>query len=144
MASAAQAYSAYKTAEVTTLTQRDLLIKLFEGIDRFLVQAAAGMRNSNPELTHKGCSKAKRIIVELLSTLNFDVGGEMATQMRDLYLFMLTEISGARLNKEPERLDRLREVVAPLLEGWRSVPDTFANLSSLPISERSSTLNVRT
>ncbi len=144
MASPAHAYSAYKSAEVTTLTQRDLVVKLFEGVDRFLLQGAAAMRNGNREMAQRACSKAKRILVELLSTLNFEAGGEMAKQLRDLYLFMLTEISTGNMETDPERLNGVRRVVQPLLDGWRQIPDTYANLSSLGAGEAQGTFDVRT
>ena len=41
---------------------------------------------------NEGCQKAKRIFVELLSTLNFEVGGEIAERLRDIYLFLLVKL----------------------------------------------------
>ena len=64
MPPAASAYSAYRTAEVETLTQRDLIIKLYQGAERFLLQAKIGMENKQIESATEGCQKAKRIFVE--------------------------------------------------------------------------------
>ncbi|MFW5829926.1 MAG: flagellar export chaperone FliS, partial [Planctomycetota bacterium] len=123
MSPSARAYQAYRTAEVQTISQRDLLIKLFEGIQRFLLQAQRAMQDRRIEEAHTGCTKAKRIFVELLSTLNFEQGGEIAGQLRDLYLFAISEISVANLYKDPEKLAGILQVVEPLLQAWRPIPE---------------------
>ena len=126
-----QARKAYRTAEVETCSQRDLLVKLFEGIDRFMAESAAGLRNNEFEIAQVASSKARRILVELLSTLDFDRGGEVAPRLRDLYLFLISELVAANMKKEPEAIDKLRPIVQSLLDGWRGVPNEFANISAL-------------
>jgi flagellar protein FliS len=144
MAALGNAYKAYRSAEVDTISQRDLLVKLFEGAMRFLREAQAAIRNHEIEARHTKCMKAKRIFIELLSTLNFDKGGEVAGQLRDLYLFVITEISAANLRNDAEAIGGVLKVVEPLLEAWRSIPEEFANVTSLSRTDHQSYLNIRT
>lgn len=140
---AAAAYAAYRHAEVTTLSQRDLLVKLFQGAERFLVLARTGLANRQYELADTNCQKAKRIFMELMATLNFEAGGAIAGQLRDLYLFLIGEIVQANLRRDGERLHRLLPVIATLREGWEQVPAEFAGISSLPPESHGNHLNIR-
>lgn len=131
MASAASAFASYRSAEATTLSQRDLLVRLFQGVERFLSQGRLAMINKEWYQANEGCQKAKRIFVELLSTLNFEAGGEIAERLRDLYLFLIGEIVEANVHHQPERLEALMPVVATLRSAWQDIPDSEANTSSL-------------
>jgi flagellar secretion chaperone FliS len=140
---AANAYAAYRSAEVTTMSQRDLLVKLYQGAERFLVQARAALANQQWEMADTGCQKAKRIFMELMATLNFSADATIAGQLRDLYLFIVAEIVQANLRHDGERLHRLLPIIATLREGWEQVPAEFAEVSSLPPEARGSHLNFR-
>lgn len=144
MSPGSSAAKAYQRAEVETMTQRDLLVKLYQGSERFLNLAMAAIANKEIETAHVNCQKAKRIFMELMSTLNMEVGGEIAVRLRDLYLFFIGEIVEANLTKDRERIAKILPVIATLRQGWERVPDEFANVSSLPQNNRDSTLNFRT
>ncbi len=144
MAMGAQAYNAYKNAEVRTLSQRELIVKLYEGADKFLLQAEAGIYNSEWEMAHTNCTKAKAIFMELLSTLNFEKGEEIAGQLRDLYLFLIAEIIEGNMTKDAARLKKLHPIIKTLLDAWRDIPEEFANNGGSPIADTGHTFNIRT
>lgn len=136
---------AYRSAEIEGLSQRDLLVKLFEGIERFLGQARTAMEAKQIEPAHNGCLKARAIIMELLSTLNFDQGGDIAKQLRDLYLYLLSSISEANLRKDPALITAILPVVETLRSAWQDIPAEEANTTSLPGgTQRTSHVNLRT
>lgn len=136
---------AYRSAEIEGLSQRDLLVKLFEGIERFLGQARSAMEAKQVEPAHENCIKARAIIMELLSTLNFDQGGDIAKQLRDLYLYLLSSISEANLRKDPALITTILPVVTTLCSAWRDIPAEEANTTSLPGgAQRTSLVNLRT
>ena len=123
--------AAYNAAELQTVSQRDLLVKMFEGIERFLVMARNAMAERRPEAAHVNCQKAKAIIVELLATLDFNKGGEIAVQLKQLYLFMLAGIVEGNLRKDPQAIDALLPIVTTLREGWQRVPSEYSEVSTL-------------
>lgn len=144
MSPAVRAYNAYRSAEVETLSQRDLLVKLYQGAERFLNQAIVAMRARQIESAHDNSQKAKRIFAELLSTLNFEMGSEIAGQLRDLYLFFMAEILASNMHKDGERLVRILPVIATLREAWQAIPEEFAATSSLPSGIQGQSLDLRT
>jgi flagellar protein FliS len=134
MGAAASYKSAYRSAEIETLSQRDLLVRLFQGAERFLNLAMAGMQNRQLELANVNCQKARAIFVELLATLNYEKGGEIAVQLRELYSFLIAQITEANLRKDRDLVARLLPIVATLRESWEQIPDTEANTTALETS----------
>ena len=137
------AQKAYRNAEVETISQRDLLVRLYQGAERFLTIAQEAMRSRKIEEAHNNCQKAKAIFQELLSTLNFEVGGDTAIQLRDLYAFFISQIVQANLAKQPTMLAELMPIIAKLRTAWEQIPAEHANLSSVSSSQGHS-LFVRT
>ena len=141
--SASGAAGKYQQAEIGTLTQRDLLVRLYQGIERFLDQAATAMREADPPRAHDRCERARAIIVELLSTLDFERGGEVAEQLKQLYLWMLLHISEANLRKDAAILAQVTPVVGRLRDAWEQVPAELANAGSLAAAGQATAVDIR-
>ena len=54
--------NAYRTAEISTLSQRDLIIKLYQGAIRFLSLAIDSAKHHHIEDVHNNCIRAKKNI----------------------------------------------------------------------------------
>lgn len=142
--SALKAYGAGRANTVETYTQRDLLIKLFEGALQFMDQAIEAQRRREVEAAVRANGKARKIFLHLLSTINFDLGGEIAGQLRDLYLFIVSELAQASLQRVPERIEAVKPIVSQLLEAWRHIPDEHADTTSLPENRPTTMVNITT
>jgi flagellar protein FliS len=140
---AAVAYSAYRRSELETISPRDLLVKLFEGMERYIEQGAMAMQNKQFELATKNCRRIRDILVELQSTLNFEAGGEIAKQLDDIYRFMLLEVAESGLRKDAQRLRQLARVIRPLRQAWQGIPDADAHTTSLTGDGKQNIINMR-
>lgn len=140
---AAIAYSAYRRSELETISPRDLLVRLFQGLERFIDQAALAIRNRRWELAHHSCSRAQAIVFELQSTLNFEDGGEVAVQLDQLYSFLTLQITEGNLRKDADKLSQLQRVIRPLREAWQAIPDKDAHLTSLTGDGHQNIINMR-
>ncbi len=129
---AANAYQAYRNAELQTVSQRDLIVRLYLGAERFLIQAQTAMQNRQIEMAHRSCLRAKDIFSELLMTLNFEKGGDIAEQLKELYVFLIWAITEANLKKDPAKVAELLPIVSTLRDAWQSIPDEQASMTSLP------------
>lgn len=121
----------YQNNGLEGLSQRDLLVRLYQGAERFLLTAQLAIQNKQHQQAHDHCQKAKAIFIELMATLNLAEGGEFAKRLQALYAFFLTRISEANLLKKPELIAEILPIVASLREAWQQIPDTEANTSSL-------------
>lgn len=129
---ASKAFAAYQSAQVETLSQRDLIIRLYQGSERFLTLAHDAMRLKQIQTAHINCVKARDIFAELASTLNFEQGGDIARQLSDIYVFLITRISEANMTKDADKLFSIMPIIVTLREAWEQVPADIANVSSLP------------
>ena len=141
---AANAYAAYRNAELQTIPQRDLIVRLYQGAERFLIQAQAAMHNKQFEMAHANCQKAKAIFSELMATLNFEQGGDVAGQLKELYLFLIIKTVESNLRKDPALIGQLLPIVATLREAWQQIPDEHAQVSSVPVGHDGHSLSLRT
>jgi len=123
---AVAAFASYRNAEITTLNQRDLIVKLYAGAERFLHQAADALDDGDLEQARTGAQKARAIFTELLSTLNPEEGGDIARQLAALYTFFVTDITDALADKNAAELRKLIPIAASLREAWEAIPADIA------------------
>lgn len=123
---AVAAFASYRNAEITTLNQRDLIVKLYVGAERFLLQAAEALDDGDQMEAQIGAQKARAIFTELLSTLDSDKGGDIARQLAALYTFFITDITDALAAKDAAELRKLIPVAANLREAWEAIPADIA------------------
>jgi flagellar protein FliS len=121
---------AYQSAELTTISQRDLLVRLYQGAERFLAHARDAMHKGQPDVAHAQCQKAKAIFSELVATLNFEHGGPIAFQLKELYMYLIMKTVESNLRKDPVLIDQILPVVATLRQAWQQIPEAEANISA--------------
>ncbi len=56
---------------------------------------------------------------ELLSTLDFKNGGDVAQYLSGLYTYQLQQLTYANMHNDPNKIDEVNLVVKGLLEAWR-------------------------
>jgi flagellar secretion chaperone FliS len=144
MSPAATAYAAYRSAEIETTSQKDLIVRLYQGAERFLEAGRVAMEQHQPEQAMMQCRRAKEIFIELMATLNFEQGGELANQLKELYAFFIIQITEGSLRKNPGQIAALQPIIANLREGWQQIPDEHANLSSMPAGNQGHAFSLRT
>lgn len=109
----------YKQTAVTTASRGQVLIMLYEACIRNVKKAAVALEKG--DLNEKGIyiGKAHDIINELSSSLNFEVGGDIARELERLYNFMVEQLILANAENKVESLKTVNQLLENLLEGWR-------------------------
>ena len=113
--------AAYRQQEVLTATPGRLVVMLYDGAGRFLYQAAYAMREGDVAKAGQRLSRAEAIVEELLNTLDMEQGGEIANRLQGLYVFDLRHLSEARVSRDADKIDVVREHLAELRESWAQV-----------------------
>ena len=106
-------FGAYQDTAVTTQSKGRLIVMLYDGAIKFLKLAIEEIEKKNPEAKGKYIIKAKDIINELNMVLDMEAGGEIAANLRRLYLFMNRHLSEANIKQDPQKI---REVITLLEE----------------------------
>lgn len=118
-----KATQAYLQTQVTTTTQGDLLILLFDGALKFMARAKERM--AAKDYAEKGIliSKALDILSELQGSLNAEKGGEVAENLRKLYLLCSTKLLAANMNMDQNLVDEVMRILT-------GVRDAFAQINT--------------
>lgn len=122
MQNAAQAY--FQT-QVSTTSQGEIVVLLYDGALRFLAQAREKMLEKDYAAKGILISRTLDIVNELDSCLNLEVGGDLAQNLHQLYFMCCTRLLQANLKLDVELLDS----VVGILEGLKSA---FEQILTMP------------
>jgi flagellar protein FliS len=108
----------YRQNHAATVDPGTLLLMLYQGTIDFLRQARESLERN--DMADKGyfVMKALAVIGELLVSLDFKVGGDIAQNLEKLYLFMFDQITLGNLNNDPEPFTQVIALLTTLKEGW--------------------------
>ncbi len=116
------ARNAYMETVVKTSTNSvELLIMLYDGAIDFLNRAKKAILVKDLQEKVDNIFRLTRIIEELLGSLNKDVGGKIAENLEDLYIFCLQEISRANLKNDISHLNVVEKIMMELRDAWRQI-----------------------
>jgi flagellar secretion chaperone FliS len=108
----------YKSQQIQTASQEQILIMLYEGAIRFLNTAKMGLEENNSEKFNNNIIKTQRIIMEFMTTLDMEVGGEMAQNLFQLYEYLHYRLIQANLKKDATMIDEVLGHLKLLKETW--------------------------
>lgn len=109
----------YKQTAVTTASRGQLLLMLYEAAIQNVKKASVAIDQKNIAAKGQAIGKAHDIINELLNTLDFEVGGNIARDLERLYNYLTEQLVKANLNNSKETLQTIQKVLETLLDGWR-------------------------
>lgn len=125
---------AYTQAQVATSTnQQQLIVMAYDGILRFLRKAREHMDRGEIEEKHNALVRARAIVEELAATLNLELGGEIARNLWNLYVFFMKRISEANVLNDASLLDEILPAIKELHDAWAEmqVPEEDAQAQAL-------------
>jgi flagellar secretion chaperone FliS len=110
--------TAYKEAKVLGSSPEQLVVLLYEHLLTNLRKAGIQMQNGDLEGRAVSLERASDIVFELLSALDTERGGEIASRLAALYAYFISEIGALSRQADDLRLDRMVNLVASLHESW--------------------------
>lgn len=111
----------YQETAITTQTQGKLIVMLYDGAIKFLKLAIIEIQANNPEGKGKYIGKAMDIINELDVVLDMDAGGEVATNLRSLYLFMVAHLNKANREQSIPKVQEVIKLLEELNQSWKAI-----------------------
>ncbi len=121
-------YQAYQSNAVHTATPEQLVVMLFDGCLKFLrrAEAAARMAGGPSAQVTDATSRSLAIIMELNATLNMELGGEIASNLRAIYLFLQRHLHEASREGSPEKIAQATRMMAELRGAFAEAAKTAA------------------
>lgn len=118
----------YRNAHIETATPERLLVMLYDSALKYLNLGLQALEKKDREGIHRNLLKVQAILLELMSVLNIEVGGEMATQLYSLYDYMYRQLIAANTQQEAAPVQEVIELLTPLRSAWQEAADTVAHL----------------
>jgi flagellar secretion chaperone FliS len=113
----AQAQQAYRDSAILTAPPERLLVMLYDGANRFLIQAATALRSGDLTTMNERLRRAEAIITELRQTLDMSQG-QVAANLESIYSFCQRLLLEARLKQDPEKIEHVARLLRELREAW--------------------------
>lgn len=114
------AYQMYKKTQVSTASQGELVVMMFDGAIKFCNQAKKMITQSDVAGAHEKLLRAQAIISELTMSLNLDTG-MIADNLHQLYDFIHDLLVQANVKKDVLLLDQAIHLLTELRDTWRQV-----------------------
>ncbi len=111
----------YLQQMVETATPVQLIGLLFRRGSELMDDAEAALNARDLERANDALVKAQRIVAELISSLDMEKGGEIATNLHRLYTFVWERLLHANLRKVVEPLQEAKTVWKELQSLWEQV-----------------------
>ncbi|MCB1145952.1 MAG: flagellar export chaperone FliS [Leptospiraceae bacterium] len=119
MKARANPYQEYQSNQIGTADPRQLIVMLYDGAIRFLSLAEGYIENYKTfDKANHNILRAQDILSELMVSLDFEKGGEIAQNLFNLYAWMKKELIEANLEKKKEPLTKVITMLADLKETW--------------------------
>ena len=137
-----KAQQAYLQTQITTTSQGELVVMLYDGAIKFLQQAKEKMAEKN--YAQKGIliSKSLDIIAELDSSLNIEKGGELSNNLHSLYLYSQGRLLQANLKMDQNIVDEVLRILTSLRGAFAEIVNTPEALKAQKQAPEQAPVNV--
>jgi flagellar protein FliS len=117
MTAYANTHASYRTSTILTASPEQLVVMLYDGCHRFLLQAITAMREGNISETAERFGRATAIIDELQRTLDTSAGA-IAEQLDGIYIFCRRHLGEGLSERDPAKLEQVVELLRELRGAW--------------------------
>jgi flagellar protein FliS len=119
------AAQAYLKTQVTTTSQEELVVMLYDAAIKFLTRAK--IKISEKDMAQKGIliSKALDIIAELDGSLNAKQGGELAKNLHTMYAYCNARLLKANIKLDTEIIDEVIHILSEFRSAFAEILPGF-------------------
>lgn len=116
----ANPYRQYLVNKVETASPLMLIIMLYDEAIKMCSLAVDDM-GRNKESVHNKLIKAQKIITELTVSLNMDAGGDVAENLKALYVYLHMRLVEANIENNAVKAEEVLKILKDLREAWHTV-----------------------
>lgn len=118
MAFGGNAYNVYKNNSVNYASKEQLLLMLLDGAVKFSKMARQGILDKDIMKVHANIVKTEDIFIELMATLDLNLGGEWAKNVYNIYQFIVDNLAKANMKKDIKILDETIVLIEDIRNTW--------------------------
>jgi flagellar secretion chaperone FliS len=122
----------YHQAALESASSVQLIVALYDGLQRFLLQAATACDAGDPGTRRDAARRALNIIIHLQASLRMDVGGEPAARLADFYVAIFADVLRASAAASGDIFRNTAREVRHVREAWQVVAQDPALTATPP------------
>ncbi len=111
----------YQKTETFGKSPLELLLMVYDGAIQAMSDAESAFRDGDRDGGREKIERARKFITHLYTTLDNERGGEVATQLGHLYVFIIERLQVAQASADFEALVDLQAILNNLRSGWKGV-----------------------
>lgn len=112
------AYQKYKATSIQSASREKLLLMMYEGAIKFVKLGIVAAEQKKIADRGMNIGRAYDIILELNNTLDHNVGGDIAKNLEQLYMYLTDQLTQANITGDPQYLKNCLKILETLYEGW--------------------------
>jgi flagellar protein FliS len=111
----------YQRTAIGTQSRGRLIVMLYDGAIKFLKLALQEIEAGNWAAKGQYLIRAQDIIAELNAVLDTEAGGEIARNLRRLYLYMNRRLAQANSKRDPQMIREVITLMEELNQSWKTI-----------------------
>lgn len=96
---------------------------LYDGAMKCMEAGKHAILQHDLEKQNKELQRAQKIVMELMSCLDIQAGGEIAANLLSLYTYVLNQLVDANVKDDADSVNRAIQVFSDLRESWAQIED---------------------
>jgi flagellar protein FliS len=121
-------YNAVSSTANETRDPHELVKLLFIGLTDRIAMARAALAKGDREARASAVTKSQKILFGLRDSLDFDAGGELASNLDSLYEYSIRLLTRAHAREDDKILSEVMDLMVGIRDAWQEIPTT-KNLS---------------
>lgn len=121
----------YQTNNITTATPEKLMIMLFDGAIQFLQKAKTAINEKNLKDRSYNVESARKIIRELMRTIDLENGNDVSKSLFVLYNQMAMKLIKANVSKNSDLIDEVIEDLTNIRWGFQKAIEIQSGITSV-------------
>lgn len=121
----------YQTNNITTATPEKLMIMLFDGAIQFLQKAKMAIENKDLQERATNIDLARKIIRELMRTIDLENGNDVSKSLFRLYNKMAMKLIRANVSKDISLIQDVIDDLTNIRWGFQKAIDIQSGISTV-------------
>jgi len=127
----------YQNTDIATADRGKLILMIYDHCLKWCNAAIDAIERGDIETRTKAIFKVQDGITELLCALDFDKGGEIATNLQRLYDFYNHHLSEANIQNSAKNIQEVKTMMSSLREAWVQCFDNVRKTGTVNMSAAS-------
>ncbi len=117
--------AAYRSVDlesaVASASAHELISLLFKELNKSLLAAEYQFEQGNMQEMRNHITKASRVLAGLQGSLDFEKGGEIASNLASLYGFAIRQLFRSTASSDVEIVVSVKGLISPIAEAWETI-----------------------